>query len=76
MRFAVIRGEQCAWPIGIRGQTQQRRLVHAKQMWAAVVDRAGIFCGVTRSDPNAWPGSRDIAIAKANGAHLMLPMRF
>ncbi len=35
-------------------------------MWAAVVDRQGVLCGVTRSDPDAWPGSRDIAIAKAN----------
>jgi len=35
------------------------------RMWAAVVDRQGVLCGVTRSDPDAWPGSRDIAIAKA-----------
>jgi uncharacterized protein GlcG (DUF336 family) len=35
------------------------------KMWAAVVDRKGVLCGVTRSDPDAVPGSRDIAIAKA-----------
>lgn len=34
-------------------------------MWAAVVDRSGVLCGVTRSSPDAWPGSRAIAIAKA-----------
>jgi uncharacterized protein GlcG (DUF336 family) len=39
------------------------------KMWAAVVDRAGVLCGVTRSDPDAWPGSRDIAIAKATTAN-------
>jgi len=35
------------------------------KMWAAVVDRQGVLCGVVRSNPDAWPGSRDIAIAKA-----------
>ena len=38
-------------------------------MWAAVVDRQGTLCGVARSDPDAWPGSRDIAIAKATTAN-------
>jgi uncharacterized protein GlcG (DUF336 family) len=40
-------------------------LFKPNRMWAAVVDRQGELCGVTRSDPDAWPGSRDIAIAKA-----------
>jgi uncharacterized protein GlcG (DUF336 family) len=39
------------------------------RMWAAVVDRQGVLCGVTRSDTDAWPGSRDIAIAKAYTAN-------
>ena len=39
------------------------------RMWAAVVDREGVLCGVTRSDPDAWPGSRDIAIAEATTAN-------
>jgi uncharacterized protein GlcG (DUF336 family) len=39
------------------------------EMWAAVVDRQGVLCGVTRSSPDAWPGSRDIAIAKAYTAN-------
>ena len=38
-------------------------------MWAAVSDRQGVLCGVTRSDADAWPGSRDIAIAKAYTAN-------
>src|SRR6202011_6002581 len=39
------------------------------KMWAAVVDRQGVLCGVTRSDPDAWPGSREIAISKATTAN-------
>jgi uncharacterized protein GlcG (DUF336 family) len=44
-------------------------LFSPNRMWAAVVDRKGVLCGVIRSDPDAWPGSRDIAIAKANTAN-------
>ena len=40
-------------------------LFSPNKMWAAVVDRQGVLCGVVRSSPDAWPGSRDIAIAKA-----------
>ncbi len=38
-------------------------------MWSAVVDRQGVLCSVIRSDPDAWPGSRSIAIAKAATAN-------
>jgi uncharacterized protein GlcG (DUF336 family) len=38
-------------------------------MWAAVVDRKGVLCDVRSSDPDAWPGSRAIAIAKAYTAN-------
>ena len=37
-------------------------------MWSAVVDRAGILCSVIKTG-DAWPGSRDIAIAKASTAN-------
>jgi uncharacterized protein GlcG (DUF336 family) len=37
-------------------------------MWAAVVDRKGVLCQVI-STGDAWPGSRAIAIAKANTAN-------
>jgi uncharacterized protein GlcG (DUF336 family) len=40
-------------------------LFSPNKMWAAVVDRQGVLCAFTRSSPDAWPGSRDIAIAKA-----------
>ncbi len=38
-------------------------------MWSAIVDRQGVLCSVIRSDPDAWPGSRSIAIAKAATAN-------
>lgn len=38
------------------------------RMWAAVVDRAGRLCAVTKVG-DAWPGSRAIAIAKAGTAN-------
>lgn len=37
-------------------------------MWAAVVDRNGVLCG-TMKVGDAWPGSRAIAIAKAETAN-------
>ena len=40
-------------------------LFSPNKMWAAVVDRKGVLCDVISSDPDAWPGSRAIAIAKA-----------
>lgn len=41
-------------------------------MWAAMVNRAGVICTVTRSGGEAdqqWPGSRGIAASKANTAN-------
>jgi len=37
-------------------------------MWAAVVDRNGVLCGMAKVG-DAWPGSRAIAIAKAETAN-------
>lgn len=34
-------------------------------MWSAIVDGQGVLCSVVSIDPDAWPGSRSIAIAKA-----------
>ncbi|HZZ60682.1 MAG TPA: heme-binding protein [Roseiarcus sp.] len=44
-------------------------LFSPNKMWSAVVDRKGVLCSVIRSDPDAWPGSRSIAIAKASTAN-------
>lgn len=39
-----------------------------KAMWVALVDRNGILCATVKND-DAWPGSRAIAIAKAETAN-------
>src|SRR5580693_251050 len=44
-------------------------LFSPNRMWSAVVDRSGKVCSVIRSDPDAWPNSRAIALAKANTAN-------
>ena len=44
-------------------------LFKPNRMWSAIVDREGNLCSVIRSDPDAWPGSRSIAIAKASTAN-------
>ena len=44
-------------------------ILNPNQMWAAVVDRNGIVCGITKNSGDAWPGSRAIAIAKAETAN-------
>lgn len=41
---------------------------HPNQMGSAIVDRTGILCSVIKVG-DAWPGSRDIAIAKASTAN-------
>jgi uncharacterized protein GlcG (DUF336 family) len=40
-------------------------LFQPSQMWSAVVDRDGKVCSVLANSPDAWPGSRAIALAKA-----------
>jgi uncharacterized protein GlcG (DUF336 family) len=40
-------------------------LFRPSQMWSAVVDRDGKVCNVQANSPDAWPGSRAIALAKA-----------
>lgn len=43
-------------------------LFSPSRMWSAIVDRQGVLCSVIRLG-DAWPGSRAIAIAKANTAN-------
>jgi uncharacterized protein GlcG (DUF336 family) len=43
-------------------------LFSPSRMWSAVIDRQGVLCSVIRLG-DAWPGSRAIAIAKANTAN-------
>jgi uncharacterized protein GlcG (DUF336 family) len=44
-------------------------LFSPNRMWSAVVDRRGVLCSVISNNPDAWPGSRSIAIAKASTAN-------
>jgi uncharacterized protein GlcG (DUF336 family) len=44
-------------------------LFKPNRMWSAIVDRTGQICSVIVSSPDAWPGSRAIAIAKAGTAN-------
>lgn len=44
-------------------------LFSPNRMWSAIVDRQGKLCSVVASNPDAWPGSRAIAIAKASTAN-------
>jgi hypothetical protein len=44
-------------------------LFSPNRMWSAIVDRQGVLCSVVRSNSDAWPGSRQIAIAKASTAN-------
>lgn len=39
------------------------------RMWSAVVDRQGVLCSVISNNPDTWPGSRAIAMAKASTAN-------
>ncbi len=43
-------------------------LFQPNRMWLAIVDRTGVICSVT-STGDVWPGSRAIAIAKAETAN-------
>ncbi|MBV8097295.1 MAG: heme-binding protein [Acetobacteraceae bacterium] len=70
--------EQCALGTGVAGQLQSvlnqvvasgnGGLFTPNLMWAAIVDRNGILCAVAKSG-DAWPYSRQIAIAKAGTAN-------
>ncbi|MGJ4939029.1 GlcG/HbpS family heme-binding protein [Bradyrhizobium sp. HKCCYLS1011] len=76
-----VEQETCSIPDGIVNNLQAKLAVVVKApdangglfspnlMWSAVVDRKGLLCSVIRSDPDAWPGSRSIAIAKASTAN-------
>jgi len=71
-------GKPCGIPDATVARVQQQLASVATQnngglfapsrMWSAVVDRQGVLCSVIRLG-DAWPGSRAIAIAKANTAN-------
>ena len=70
---------QCALPEGVINTVQSQLatvitsgnggLFKPNRMWSAIVDRQGVLCSVINSNNDPWPGSRDIAIAKATTAN-------
>src|SRR5579883_1429201 len=44
-------------------------LFFPNRMWGALVDRQGNICAVFNTGNDPWPGSRDIAVAKAGTAN-------
>ncbi len=76
--FAGDAGSGCSLGAGIVEAVQDRLnqvvtdgnggIFTPNMMWAAVVDRNGVLCGTTKVG-DAWPGSRAIAIAKAETAN-------
>jgi uncharacterized protein GlcG (DUF336 family) len=77
-------GSQCQLSDGMVAKVQSQLLpvtqladanggiFHPNRMWSAIVDRAGNLCSVISTDAtngDAWPGSRAIAIAKAETAN-------
>jgi len=77
----ALADENCNIPIGTVRNLQAKLgivvnlpdgnggLFKPNRMWSAVVDRQGVLCSVVSSNPDAWPGSRSIAIAKASTAN-------
>jgi len=64
----VVCGSTSACPDGFPG-TSANNGGFGLNMWATVVNRAGIVCAVTYSGPtygSQWPGSRAISAQKAN----------
>ena len=81
LAMPALADEECSIPAGIVQNLQAQLAVvvalpdangglfKPNLMWSAIVDRKGVLCSVVRSDPDAWPGSRSIAIAKAATAN-------
>jgi uncharacterized protein GlcG (DUF336 family) len=81
LSLPALADQKCSIPDGVVNNLQAQLTVVVKLadangglfspnlMWSAIVDRQGVLCSVIRSDPDAWPGSRSIAIAKAATAN-------
>jgi len=65
---AVIRQVQSQLAIVVNLSDKNGGLFFPNMMWSAIVDRAGTLCSVIKTG-DAWPGSREIAIAKAGTAN-------
>jgi uncharacterized protein GlcG (DUF336 family) len=68
---AIVTALQNALPTVVTSGTASKAgtsLFQPNRMWLAIVDRTGVICSVT-STGDVWPGSRAIAIAKAETAN-------
>jgi len=65
----VVRNLQAKLASVVNSADANGGLFKPNKMWSAIVDREGNLCSIIRSDPDAWPGSRSIAIAKASTAN-------
>jgi uncharacterized protein GlcG (DUF336 family) len=67
--FGTVKNLQTKLGIVVNLADGNGGLFKPNRMWSAVVDRQGVLCSVVSSNPDAWPGSRSIAIAKASTAN-------
>jgi hypothetical protein len=65
----IVKSLQAQLAIVVKAADANGGLFSPNLMWSAIVDRKGVLCSVIASDPDAWPGSRPIAIAKAATAN-------
>jgi uncharacterized protein GlcG (DUF336 family) len=65
---ATVRAIQSKLAIVVNMSDGNGGLFKPNMMWSAIVDRQGILCSVIKTG-DAWPGSRAIAIAKAETAN-------
>jgi uncharacterized protein GlcG (DUF336 family) len=65
----IVKSLQAQLAVVVKAPDGNGGLFSPNLMWSAIVDRKGVLCSVVASDPDAWPGSRSIAIAKAATAN-------
>ena len=65
---ATVRTVQSQLATVVNEPDQNGGLFKPNLMWSAIVDRQGVLCSVIKTG-DAWPGSRAIAIAKAETAN-------
>ena len=64
----VVRQVQSQLAVVVNLSDDNGGIFRPNMMWSAVVDRSGVLCSVIKTG-DAWPGSREIAIAKAGTAN-------
>jgi uncharacterized protein GlcG (DUF336 family) len=64
----VVKQVQSQLAIVVNLSDDNGGIFNPNMMWSAVVDRSGVLCSVIKTG-DAWPGSREIAIAKAGTAN-------